>query len=75
LGNCFLQQFALKPATNKNIKPIAGLRPATLFVVGYCKASPCDPFCGGLLQGFALRPLLWWVIARLCLATFFVVGV
>jgi hypothetical protein len=30
----YLQQFAFKPATNKNIKPIAGLRPATLLVVG-----------------------------------------
>ena len=30
----FLQQFAFKPATNKNIKPIAGLCPATLLVVG-----------------------------------------
>ena len=29
-----LQQFAFKSATNKNIKPIAGLCPATLFVVG-----------------------------------------
>ena len=29
-----LQQFAFKPATNKNIKPIAGLRPATLLVAG-----------------------------------------
>ena len=30
----YLQQFAFKPATNKNIKPIAGLRPATLLVAG-----------------------------------------
>jgi hypothetical protein len=30
----FLQQFAFKPSTDKNIKPIAGLRPATLLVVG-----------------------------------------
>ena len=29
-----LQQFAFKPATNKNIKPIAGLRPATFLVAG-----------------------------------------
>ena len=29
-----IQQFAFKLATNKNIKPIAGLRPATLFVAG-----------------------------------------
>jgi len=28
-----LQQFAFKPATNKNIKPIVGLRSATLLVV------------------------------------------
>ena len=28
-----LQQFAFKPTTNNNIKPIAGLRPATLSVV------------------------------------------
>ena len=27
-----LQEFAFKPATNKNIKPIAGLRPATLLM-------------------------------------------
>ncbi|GBO55993.1 hypothetical protein APA_4199 [Pseudanabaena sp. lw0831] len=33
-NNDHLQQFAFKPATNKNIKPIAGLRPATHFVVG-----------------------------------------
>jgi hypothetical protein len=34
-----LQQFSFKPATTKNIKPIAGLRPATLFVahlIGNC---------------------------------------
>ena len=29
-----IQQFAFKSATNKNIKPIAGLRPATLLVAG-----------------------------------------
>jgi len=29
-----LQQFAFKIATNKNIKPIAGLCPATLLVAG-----------------------------------------
>ena len=29
-----LQLFAFKPATNNNIKPIAGLRPATLLVAG-----------------------------------------
>jgi hypothetical protein len=33
MGELDLQQFAFKPATNKNIKPIAGLCPATLFVV------------------------------------------
>jgi hypothetical protein len=35
----YLQQFSCKPATTKNIKPIAGLRPATLFVgylIGNC---------------------------------------
>jgi hypothetical protein len=34
-----LQQFFFKPATTKNIKTIAGLRPATLFVahlIGNC---------------------------------------
>jgi hypothetical protein len=34
-----IQQFSFKPATIKNIKPIAGLRPATLFVahlIGNC---------------------------------------
>ena len=34
-----LQQFSFKPATTQNIKPIAGLRPATLFVahlIGNC---------------------------------------
>ena len=30
----YLQQFAFKPATNENIKPIAGLRPATFLVAG-----------------------------------------
>ena len=34
-----LQQFAFKPATNKNIKPIAGLRPATLLVAGLINIS------------------------------------
>ena len=29
-----LQQFVFKSATNKNIKPVAGLYPATLLVVG-----------------------------------------
>ena len=29
-----LQQFAFKPTTNNNIKPFAGLRPATLVVMG-----------------------------------------
>ena len=29
-----LQLFAFKPATNNNIKPIAGLRPATHLVAG-----------------------------------------
>ena len=29
-----LQQFAFKPTTNNNIKPFAGLRPATILVVG-----------------------------------------
>jgi|GEM_PF-3934500 len=29
-----LQQFDFNPATDSNIKPIAGLRPATLFVTG-----------------------------------------
>ena len=37
------QQFAFKPTINNNIKPIAGLRPATLVVVGLinkcCKLS------------------------------------
>ena len=28
------QQFAFKPATNKNIKLIVGLRPATFLVAG-----------------------------------------
>jgi len=58
-----LQQVTFKPTTN-NIKPVAGLRPATLVVVGLinncCGASPCDP-CGEfdqqLLRGFALRSL------------------
>jgi hypothetical protein len=30
-----LQQFSFKPATTKNIKPIAGLRPATLAVLAF----------------------------------------
>ena len=34
LPTIYLQQFAFKPATNKNIKPIAGLRPATPLVSG-----------------------------------------
>ena len=39
-----LQLFAFKPATNNNIKPIAGLRPATLLVAGLinnCYKSFC----------------------------------
>jgi len=43
-----LQQVTFKPTTN-NIKPVAGLRPATLVVRG--------EFDQQLLRGFALRPL------------------
>ena len=32
-----LQQFAFKPATNKNIRPIAGLCPETFLVTGLLK--------------------------------------
>ena len=35
----FGQQFAFKLATNKNIKPIAGLRPATFLVAGLLEHS------------------------------------
>jgi hypothetical protein len=34
-----IQQFSFKPATTKNIKPIVGLRPVTIFVahlIGNC---------------------------------------
>ena len=35
-----IQLFAFKPATNNNIKPIAGLCPATLVVMGLVIAQP-----------------------------------
>jgi len=43
-----LQQVTFKPTTN-NIKPVAGLRPATLVVRG--------EFDQQLLRGFALQQL------------------
>gem|GEM_PF-6844615 len=35
----FLQQFVFKPATNKNLKPTARLRPVTLLVVDLIRIS------------------------------------
>ena len=40
----YLQQFAFKPTTNNNIKPFAGLRPATLVVIGLI--NNIKPFAG-----------------------------